>query len=64
MSKKDNNSVLDDYEKLKNEIIREKMKDIFRNHSKDYITKMEELCFEYFKDDDDYEDMEERQVID
>ncbi len=61
MGKKDKDSVLDDYEKLKNEIIRDKMKDIFRNHSKDYITKMEELGFEYFEDeDDDSEEIEER----
>ena len=61
MGKKDKNSVLDDYEKLKTEIIRDKMKDIFRNHSKDYITKMEELGFEYFEDeDDDSEEIEER----
>ena len=60
MSKKNKDSVLDDYEKLKNEIIRDKMKDIFRNHSKDYIAKMEELGFEYFEDDDDSEEIEER----
>ena len=35
MGKKDENSVLDDYEKLKNEIIRDKVNDIFRNHPKD-----------------------------
>jgi len=46
MGKKDENSVLDDYEKLKNEIIRDKVNDIFRNHPKDYIAKMEELGFE------------------
>jgi len=60
MRKKDKNSVLDDYEKLKNEIIRDKVNDIFRNHSKDYIAKMEELGFEYFEDDDDSEEIEER----
>lgn len=58
--KKDKDSVLDDYEKLTNEIIRDKVNDIFRNHPKDYITKMEELGFEYFEDDDDYEDIVER----
>jgi len=60
MSKKDNDSVLDDYEKLKNEIIRDKVSEIFRNHPKDHIAKMEELGFEYFEDDDDYEEIEER----
>jgi hypothetical protein len=60
MGKKDKDSVLDDYAKLKNEIIRDKVNEIFRNHPKDYIAKMEELGFEYFEDDDDYEEIEER----
>ncbi len=60
MSKKDKDSVLDDFEKLKNEIIRDKVSEIFRNHPKDYIAKMEELGFAYFEDDDDYEEIEER----
>ena len=59
MSKKDKDSVLDDYEKLKNEIIRDKVSEIFRTHPKDHIAKMEELGFEYFEDDD-YEEIEER----
>jgi len=53
------NSILDDYEKLKNEIIRDKVSEIFRRHPKDYIAKMEELGFEYHEDDD-YEEIEER----
>jgi hypothetical protein len=61
MGKKDKDSVFDDYEKLKNEIIRDKVSDIFRKHPKDYIAKMEELGFEYFEDDDDdNEEIEER----
>jgi hypothetical protein len=60
MSKKDKDSVLDDFEKLKNEIIRDKVSEIFRNHPKDHIAKMEELGFAYFEDDDDYEEIEER----
>ena len=61
MGKKDKDSVLDEYEKLKNEIIRDKVNDIFRKHPKDYIAKMEELGFEYFEDDDDdNEEIEER----
>jgi len=61
MGKKDKDSVLDEYEKLKNEIIRDKVNDIFRKHPKDYIAKMEELGFQYFEDDyDDNEEIEER----
>ncbi|MBW1899748.1 MAG: hypothetical protein JRI61_11900 [Deltaproteobacteria bacterium] len=60
MSKKDKDPVIDDYEKLKNEIIRDKVNEIFCNHPKDHISKMEELGFEYFEDDDDSEEIEER----
>ena len=60
MGKKDKDSVFDDFEKLKNEIIRDKVSDIFRKHPKDYIAKMKELGFEYFEDDDDSEEIEER----
>ena len=60
MGKKDKDSVLDDFEKLKKEIIRDKVDDIFRNHPKDYVAKMEELGFEYFEEDDDSEEIEER----
>ena len=60
MGKKDKESGRDDYEKLKNEIIRDKVSEIFRNHSKGHIAKMEEIGFEYFEDDDDHEEIEER----
>jgi hypothetical protein len=60
MGKKDSNSVLDDYEKIKKEILRDKVNEIFHSHHKDYIAKMEELGFEYFEDDNDYEGIEER----
>jgi len=59
MSKKEKDSVLDDYEKLKNEIIRDKVNEIFRKYPRDYITKMEEIGFKYFEDDNDYEEIEE-----
>ncbi len=60
MGKKDKDSILDDYEKLKYEIIRDNVNGIFRKHPKDYISKMEELGFRYFEDDDDSEELEER----
>jgi len=61
MGKKDKDSVLDDYAKLKNEIIRDRVNEIFRTHPKDHIAKMDELGFEYFEDDyDDEEKIEER----
>ncbi len=58
--KKDKNPDFDDYEKIEDEIIRDKVNEIFRDHPKDYIAKMEELGFEYFEDDDDSEEIEER----
>jgi len=61
MSKKEKDSILDEFEKLKNEIIRDKVSDIFRKHPKDYIAKLEELGFKYFEDEDDNsEEIEER----
>ena len=60
MGKKDKDSISDDYEKIKNEIIHDKVNEVFRSHSKDYITKMENLGFEYFEEDDGCEEIEER----
>jgi hypothetical protein len=47
MDKKDKDSTSDDYGKLKNEIIRDKVNEVFWIHPKDNIAKMEELAFEY-----------------
>lgn len=58
MAKKDKDSVLDDYEKLKNEMIFEKVNEIFRNNPKDYIVRLEEIGFEYHEEED-YEELEE-----
>jgi hypothetical protein len=60
MSKKNEDAVLDDYEKFKAEIIRDKVNEIFRSHTKDCIAKMEELGFEYFEYNNDFEEIEER----
>ena len=60
MKKKDKEKIVDDYEKLKNEIVREKVADIFRKHPKDYISKLEEIGFTYVDDDDGSEEIEEK----
>ncbi len=60
MIKKDKDSVLDNYEELKREIIREKVNKIFRNHPKNNVAKLEELGFTYYEDDDDSEEIEEK----
>ena len=52
MSKKDKDPTNEDFEKLENKIIIEKVDEIFRNHPKDYISKLEELGFVYYEDDD------------
>jgi len=62
MGKKYKDPVLNDYKKLKNEIIHDKVSEIFRNHPKDYIAKMEEIGFEYFEDDVDFEELEEKKA--
>jgi len=58
MSKKKKDPVIADYEKLKNEIIIEKVDEIFRTQPDNYISAMEEIGFTYYEDDDD-EEMEE-----
>jgi len=60
MGKKDKKSVLDDFDKLKSEILHDKVSDILRDHPEEYIAKMKELGFEYFEDDSDNEAIEER----
>jgi len=61
MGKKARDAVLDNYEKLKDEMIRDKVDEIFRTYPDDYVSKLEELGFEYVEDDGmDAEEMEER----
>ncbi len=45
-----------DTDDLNNEIIRDEIKRVFKKHPHDYISKLEELGFEYY--DDDEEDIE------
>ena len=62
MGKKEKDSVLDDYEKLKNEIVREKVNEIFlahRDHG-ERIKKLEEIGFTYVEDEYDYEEIKEK----
>jgi len=59
MSKKKKDKTIEDYEKLKNEIIIEKVDEIFRTQPDNYISALEEIGFTYYDDDDDDEEMEE-----
>ena len=58
MSKKKKDPVIEDYEKLKNQIVIDKVDEVFRTQPHNYISAMEEIGFTYYEDDDD-EEMEE-----
>ncbi len=58
--KKDNDPVLEDYERLQSEIIRDKVNEIFRTHPRDHIAEMEKLGFAYCEDETNEEEREER----
>jgi len=58
MGKKKKDSVIEEYEKIKNEIIIEKVDKVFRTQPDNYISALEEIGFKYYEDDDD-EEMEE-----
>jgi len=58
MGKKKKDPTIEDYEKLKNEIVIDKVDEIFRTRPDNYISALEEIGFKYYEDDD-YEEMEE-----
>ena len=60
MGKKDKDFFLEDYEKLKYEIKRDKVNKMFRKNPRDYVAKLEEIGFKHYDDDDDDEEIEER----
>jgi hypothetical protein len=62
MSKRRKKSTVHDYDKIESEILREKVKEIFRDHPHDYISKLEDIGFEYFEDDMPDEETEEREA--
>jgi len=59
MRKKDKDDILKDYQRLKNEIIRDKVNEIFRTQPDNYISGLEKIGFKYY-DDDDFEEIEEK----
>ena len=62
MSNKKKNPILEDSEKLRDEIIFDKVNEIFRTRPNDYISALREIGFEYHEDDD-YEEREEKEAI-
>lgn len=61
MGKKHKDDTLDDYEKLKDEIIIEKVNEIFRSRPDNYIAALEEIGFEYHEETDE-EEIEEKEA--
>lgn len=59
MSDKEKRPALDEYEELTREILREKVREAFRNNPRNPTDKLEELGFEYFDDEVDEEEQEE-----
>ena len=51
MSKKRKKATTHDYDRIESEILREKVNEIFRDHPHDYISRLEDIGFEYFDDD-------------
>lgn len=60
MEIKDKTGILDEYQKLKDEIIFDKVNDVFRSRPKNFISALGEIGFEYREDEVDEEEMEER----
>jgi len=58
--KKVNDHVLEDYERLQSEIIRDKVSEIFRTHPHDHVAEMEKLGFAYCEDETNEEESEEQ----
>jgi hypothetical protein len=61
VGKKDKDRIANEIDKLENEMIRDKVKEVFRTQPDNYIAGLEAIGFKYY-DDDDYEEKEERQA--
>jgi hypothetical protein len=61
MGKKYKDDTLDDYKKLKDEVIIDKVNEIFRSRSDSYIAALKEIGFECHEEDDE-EEIEERKA--
>ena len=61
MKNKDKDDILNEYQRLKYEIIREKVDEVFRTQPDNYISALEKIGFKYY-DDDDLEEIEEKKL--
>jgi hypothetical protein len=60
MTKKNKKTKIENYNEVDDEILFEDVNEVFRDHPEDYISKLEDLGFEYFDDDMEDEETEER----
>jgi hypothetical protein len=61
LENEDKDAIANEIAKLKNEMISDKVKEIFRTQPDNYISALEDIGFEY-REDDDYEEKEERKA--
>jgi hypothetical protein len=59
MTKKIKKDILEDFQRLRNEMLRDKVNEIFRTRPGNYVAAMEEFGFKYY-DDDDRDEIEEK----
>jgi hypothetical protein len=62
MEKKDKDKFIKEVLKLKNEVVRDKVDEIFRNQPDNHIAALENIGFKYYEDDDT-EELEENNAI-
>ena len=62
MAEKDWKFKLDDFEKLQDEILKERIRTVFRDDPGSYIARLEEMGFTYVEEDDP-DELEERQAV-
>jgi hypothetical protein len=60
MTKKNKKAKIKNFNKIDDEILVEDVNEVFRDHPEEYISKLEDLGFEYFDDDMEDEETEER----
>lgn len=61
MSKKKKEPIIKDYEKLRDEIVIDKVNEIFRTQPDNYIAALEEIGFEYHEEDD-YDEIDKKKL--
>ena len=63
MKKRSDKDILDEYQKLRDEMVIEQVDDIFRNNPANYREELEKIGFQWFDDDDGEEKREEDTAV-